>query len=312
MIRLRRISKAEIGNKDLTYFYNGRVYHGKWFDTLPFKFEGITDIGIDQSSTSTGIAIETPSQLFMCTLERGDLSVPLYMRAIKQQLNTLLLNCDLRNFIYEKHGVHITPVESVINDVTDSIKEFARYRYGRVINSAGVLPPLWRSGFLIDDKYKNRFSREQVKLACVEECCTRIPSLRSFIPFSGKDYDAFEAYGIMEGYKTLNYTDDGMRIVNRTMDKNIMRKTKHLVIKCKVSDIYNEIRFIENNIAKKCVEVVKYNPNIFVRDAVNRICGVYDEAVIVYEPCQEFCRLVFDYGEPIAKDETFLVYCRRV
>lgn len=309
---MNKLSKAEIGYKELTYFYNGEILTCKWFDKLPFCFEGITDIGIDQSSTSTGIAIETPSQLFMCTLERDELSVPLYKKAIKQQLHSLLSHCDLRNFTYEKHGVHITPVESVINEVTDSIKEFARFRYGTTVNTCGVLPPLWRSGFLNKDKYKNRFSRQEVKLACVEECCELVPELRRFIPFSGRDYDAFEAYGIMKGYKNLNYTEDGMRIVNRTMDRNIMRNTKHVILKCKNYEVESEIEFIQSSIAKGKAEIVKYNSDIFVKEAVNRVCGSYPEAIILYEPTQEFCRFVFDCGEPVLRDETFLVYCRRI
>lgn len=306
-----KMSKAEIGFKDLVYYYNGKVCRCKWFDKLPFEFEGVTDIGIDQSSTSTGIAIETDTQLFMCTLTRDELSVPLYKKAIKQQLYTMLSSCDLRDFVYEKHGVHITPVESVINEVTDSIKEFAKYRYGRTINTAGVLPPLWRSGFLNSDKYKNRFGRSEVKIACLEECCRLVPELEKFIPFSGKDYDAFEAYGIMKGYKNLNYTEYGMRIVNRTMDSNIVRKTKHVLIKCKIDNLQQEIDFIQQSLAKGKAELVKYNPNIFIHESVNRVCGEYKEAIVLYEPCQEFCRFVFEYGEPVGRDETFLVYCRR-
>lgn len=303
----------DIMGKDLFYFYNGNIYKSGWLKKLPIIFSDNVVVGIDQSSTSTGICItDSVGNLFVTEFVRDGVTVSRYNNALVDGLYKLLVDLDVKYFVYEEHNAHIAPLESVINSVTDSLKKFSVKFNRRDIEVHGAPPTVWRSGFLPREEYEGQYGRNKVKRACVSEAVKRVPELEKFIKYSQKDFDGFEAYGICQGFLSLNFSEDGTRIVNRFLKQHHAREVKYRIIKIKSCNLSDEINRVQTKIAKGKCPVVLSNPIMQLDEAVNRISGIYKECVMVYKPSLEYCRLILETMELLENDEMYIVYIRRV
>lgn len=303
----------DIMNRDLFYFYNNHIYKSGWLKKLPITFSSNVIVGIDQSSTSTGICIsDSEGNLFITEFVRNGTPISKYNNALVDGMYNLLVNVDVKYFVYEEHNAHIAPLESVINTVTDSLKKFSVKFNRREIEVHGAPPTVWRSGFLPREEYEGCYGRKDVKRACVNESIKRVPALEKYIKYSNKDFDGFEAYGICEGFKALNFSNDGTRIVNRFLKQHHARETKYRIIKIKSCNLDDEVKRVQTKIAKGECPIVLSNPIMQLDEAVNRISGLYKECVMVYKPSLEYCRLILETMEILESDEMYIVYIRRV
>jgi hypothetical protein len=301
----------EFSNKPFACYYNGKVYKLEWLHSPNLKSDYSVDIGIDQSSSSTGICIQSKDLMFLTELPRDDMSVNEYKRALKKELHVLLKTLSVRHFVFEKHR-HITPLENVINEITSVIKSYTKVYDKHEVKIAGIAPPVWRKGFFKESEMADiKYTREFIKDACVNQAIVENPALEKFKAFSHKDFDAYEAYGIINGYMRLNYADDGTRIVNTSMEYREGRKYKYQLFQCNKSNIKNTINYVRSNIADEDTPLVYANEELLLDNSMNRLMGEYDSVILAIFYHSEFPSYVINLGQEYHLGDMYIAYGRR-
>lgn len=296
----------------LDYYLNGEIFEIEWLRNPGLKSKYRVDIGIDQSSSSTGICVQAPDLLFLTELPRDKeyMSVNEYKRALKKELSCLFRSLDIRHFIYEKHK-HITPVESVINEITDTLKSYTRSLAKDSVKIVGVAPPVWRKGFFMNQDYDGEYTRTAIKTACVNQAIKENPQTEKFLNFSHKDFDAYEAYGIINGYMRMNYAEDGTRIVNTTMSFKNGRNYEYFLFKCPLENLDGQIMYIKGTFGSPTTPIILANKELLLDNSLNRIMGEYTEAILVIKEHSEFPAYIIEMEEQYEPGDIFLTYVRR-
>lgn len=297
----------EISQKPFACFYNNQIYKLNWSKCPNLKSLTPVDVGIDQSSSSTGICIQSDDLLFLTELPRDDMSVSEYKKALKKELDCLLRTLSIRHFIYEKHK-HISPLESVINEITGVLKTYTKIFDKKEVKIVGVAPPVWRKGFFKFSDYKGDYTREAIKEACVDLTIQEKPITEKFKSFSHKDYDAYEAYGIINGYLRMNYTETGQRIVNTTMSYREGRNFSYMLFKCLKRDQENTIEYIKRTYADLQTPIIISNKELLLENSLNRLMGEYNEVILVIEEHSEFPAYIIETGKHYTNGEMFIAY----
>ena len=310
------MNRDDIFADSFPVYLNGKMYKLDWLQRPKLQCSSQVDVGMDQSSPSSGITIQGDDLKFITELPRGHMTVYEYKKALGRQLQYLLEGTSIKHFIYEKHGRHITPLHSLINEITDEIKKFTKPMIHNDVIVKGVLPTVWRSGFLKGDEYKGRFRREDVKLACVEEVIKRDPLTQVFKEHSHKkngvpDYDGYESYGIINGYLDLNYTDTGQRIVNTTMEKRANRRYEYLIFKTTEVNKADTVKYIQKNYSNLTCPVLVGNNELLINEMMNRVQDDYKECIITLEDHPETSRIILDLEEEHLPGEQYLIYTKK-
>jgi hypothetical protein len=173
----------------------------------------IYHLALDQSTTCTGICI-TDSKFtfqFLCNFFRYGDSKEDYLRALKYFISTLISNQILMTFITEKvppvkysnsYGT-LRELKGVITSWKGDIDELRALKnecFG------DILPQVWKSKIVNKSKGKNRHKEKKL---IADDICDIFPELRNFFNTqSAKDYDAFDACGILHGYMRTHHTED--------------------------------------------------------------------------------------------------------
>lgn len=308
--------REEIFADSFPIYVNGKMYKLDWLQKPKLQCLSQVDVGIDQSSTSSGLTIQGDDLTFITELPRGHMTVYEYKKALGRQLQYLLGGLSVKHFIYEKHGRHITPLHSLINEITDEIKAFTKPLIYNDVIVKGVLPTVWRSGFLKGEEYKGRFRREDVKLACVDEVIKRDPLTAVFKEHSHKkngvpDYDGYESYGIINGYLELNYNSIGQRIVNTTMEKRADRRFNHLIFKTTEMDEARTLKHIQRNYTNLMCPVLIGNNDLLINEMMNRVQDDYDECIIKINEHPELSRIILELKEEHIPGDRYLIYTKK-
>lgn len=301
----------EVMNKYLLYYYGGKVMKLQWLANFNLTFVGKVYVGLDQSSSCTGLYIRDDSgNKFMTEFVRGDVPVSKYNRVIVETLKNILKDVDVRLFVYEEHGRNISGLDNIINEVTDALKGYSKVLRYRNVETYGVLPGVWRKGLLQNEELETgSFRREAIKEICYQKIVSMYPELSKFRKYChSSDLDCYEAAGILEGSLNLLYAPDGNKIVSRVLGYNSLRKTVYSIHKCNVSYLG---AVLDKYRSKGNVEVYYSNSEVLIDEAVNRVCGTDGTKIIVYRRCLEYCRFVLEIEEVIGDDELFYVVCKR-
>ncbi len=314
---MKTILREEIESNCFPIYLNGKMYKSDWLKPIPLRCKSYVDVGIDQSSTCTGITIQGEDLLFICELPRNKsiMTVNTYKRALIAELHTLLRNLRVDHFIYEKHNRHFSELESVIHEVTKEIKSYCK-KYKNLeagINIHGILPGVWRSGFLPKEEYKNRFNRSEVKLACVEQAIKMNPDLEIYKKWAFKDYDGFESYGIINGYLNLNYDKNYNRIVNTSMDKINRLNPTRVITKCSQDNLEETINYIKEAYCKKfdCA-ILLGNNEILLEESCRRVLSEFNECIIVMPSNHpEIPSFILETRETYYNGDLYLIYTER-
>lgn len=290
--------------EDFYAFKNDHVEFCKWFTSPELKTNHKVNVGIDQSSTRTGICVISPDLLYIAELPRGFMSVTEYKKALIIELRKILKGLEIDHFIYEKHGNHITPLHSMINEITDELKRYTKNFLADDVKIVGILPTVWRKGFLPKSEYSGNYKRELVKEASATEAIKIYPKLQLFKNYSGKDLDGFEALGIILGYLRLNYDKDGNRVVNSSMEFKNGRRYKYRLQKTNRHDLDSDIKLLRNG---RKIPLLKSNIELLFDNSLNRVVGEFSKAIIEYsEEHSEICRFIFELEEPHMPGDIYL------
>lgn len=302
----------EFSDTQFDYYLNGNVGTISWIQSPNLKSNYEVNVGVDQSSSSTGICIQSPDLLFLTELprEKEYMSINEYKCALKKELDCLLRTLNLKHFIYEKHK-HITPLDSVINEITEVLKSYTKTINKDSVKIVSIAPPVWRKGFFSSSDYSGEYTRQAIKSACVSQVLAEQPMTEKFLNSSHKDFDAYEAYGIINGYLRMNYAEDGTRIVNTSMNFRNGRKYNYLLFKCQEDELDTRIKYIRETYCRKPTDIILSNKELLLENSLNRIIGEYDEAILVIKEHSEFPAYIIELEQHYDDGDIFIVYVRR-
>ena len=176
----------------------------------------IFDIGIDQSSSCTGIAISsTDDDLNILIDVRNDsFDKNTFYRELKGILYRLIADRKVRDITCEdpppvKGKKYASTVLLELRGRLEAwIEEIDELRNG---NFDSIFPQTWKS--LVVDKSKGK-NRSNIKECIADDICDIYPEFRKYKNvYATKDYDGFDAFGILLGHKRYAYTEDGIPLI---------------------------------------------------------------------------------------------------
>lgn len=184
---------------------------------LELDKDKVYDVGIDQSTTCTGITFYPLDNSFTIVLEvlnfdRDAYYVPQLLRFIRNTLS----NIELRYLIMEeplgyvsgRRNAALSKLKKTMVPLKDELN---------VKHFDTILPPAWRHGLMPKAVKGDRRKKETVVDAVLE----LYPELESSLPYWNSDCDGIESLGILVGYKARHgVTDDGtLKIIGPTNTK---------------------------------------------------------------------------------------------
>lgn len=173
------------------------------------------DIGLDQSSSCTGIFIKSVDSRIRIIIDvKRDTGDPYtFYRELKGFLKKLVKGQKIRHVICEDPP----PVQNQryttkflnellgrVSEWMEDIPEFQNAEFNK------ILPQSWKA--LVMDKSKGK-NRSKNKECIAEDICDIYPEFNSYRDYHfSKDYDGFDACGILTGFLRYSYTDNGTGI----------------------------------------------------------------------------------------------------
>lgn len=180
-------------------------------------------LGIDQSTSCTGIALMDGRGYFVLLLDViRDKNAPideyykdlrrLLVRLVKGQNIDLVANerpvpTDKKKYTRDV----LTEFLGRLNSWIDDIEEFDNAQHEQ------LFPQVWKS--LVVDKSKGK-NRSNIKSEVAQDLVDRFPELEYYYKFEHtKDYDAFDALGILVGAIQYAFTSDGYPKIHGSKEK---------------------------------------------------------------------------------------------
>ena len=171
------------------------------------------DIGLDQSSSCTGIAIRSiDGDLEMIVdVRNNSFNKNTFYRELKGVLRKLVNGRNIRLVVCEDPipakgkkyaSTVLLELRGQISAWMEEIPEFNQASFN------SLYPQSWKS--LIVDKSKGKH-RSNDKECIASDICDIVPRFRKYKNiYASKDYDAFDAFGILLGYIRYAYTEAGV------------------------------------------------------------------------------------------------------
>jgi hypothetical protein len=179
-------------------------------------------VGIDQSSTCTGIAVADWdfSIVMLIDFKKDSNNKEAFYRDLKKFIIRLIANKNIVYFVSEKpipakNQRYASQVLMELRGRLDSWVEEIPELQNCIVDS--MFPQSWKS--LVMDKSKGT-GRTSKKECIAEDLCDIFPEFRSYaLMHTSKDLDAFDALGILLGYRRYAYTVEGIPMICGTIEK---------------------------------------------------------------------------------------------
>ena len=274
-------------------------------------------IGIDQSTTQTGIAIktyDTNKLVYMLDyINEGMLHYKDYIGMFVTALEYLLRQIPVKRLVYEEHS-HIRGdskyASKVLRNLADNISK-VQLKFPST-EFCTTSPVVWRSTFLPKDIYKGRMKDNNIKLYVVEECLRRYPNIIKYKSYVGDSYDSFEALGILDGFLEGNFTPDGRRIVTR----DLPIEYNHYCIKnLRIYSERTKATFLDEfkeEIKKRGFVQLVHNEDMALDELSRRATTNFKEVILIpLKRNKEYNIYLWDYGIEAKDDEIICLICYR-
>lgn len=180
------------------------------------------DIALDQSSSCTGIAIFSTDNSVKILLEvaRDTGTRDTFYRDLKSFLYSLIKGHNIRLVISEDPP----PVKGqmytsrMLLELKGRISEwFEDFPELENAEKAVIFPQSWKS--LVMDKSKGT-GRSSKKKCIADDICDIYPMFREYFNYGlNKDYDGFDAVGILTGYRRYAFTEEGLPLICGQQEK---------------------------------------------------------------------------------------------
>ena len=184
----------------------------------------VWDIGIDQSTSCTGLTImnaeETVAGTFDLHRDRS-LDDRVFYRELKQFLTRLVANKKVRILVFEKPvpNPRFKSAQHVLYELKGRLEEWV-YEIPELENAKifdSIYPQTWKSLVMDKSAGKNRANK---KIEIARDMIKLFPALREYgqaYPYT--DYDGFDSLGILTGFKRYAFNEVGMEQIHGTIEK---------------------------------------------------------------------------------------------
>lgn len=204
------------------------------------------EIGIDQSTSCTGIYIQDTKNLvnILLELEYANKDKKDYFADIFYLIGSLVKGKTVNLIVCER------PVPKDVGSYTYRVltELFGKLEVYLEFNPdlaktelQSIFPQAWKSRIIDKSKGTGRINS---KLNCAEDICDKKPLLKNYLYMSpAKDLDGFDACGILLGYKKCAFTDKGMPKIYGVVEKTHISRVYYRYID--VSNVHSAADFRE-------------------------------------------------------------------
>ena len=204
------------------------------------------EIGIDQSTSCTGIYVQDTKNLvnILIELEYANKNKKSYFADIFDLIGTLVKGKTVNLIVCEK------PVPKdvgsytyrVLTELFGKLEVFLEFNPDLAKTELqSIFPQAWKSRIIDKSKGTGRINS---KLCCAEDICDKKPLLKNYLYMSpAKDLDGFDACGILLGYKKCAFTDSGMPKIYGVVEKKHVSRVYYRYVD--VSNIHTAADFRE-------------------------------------------------------------------
>lgn len=189
-----------------------KVYRD-YMDTFSIKLDPSKtyDVGIDQSTSCTGIGICPLDDSFKIILEILNVNAGQYYKVqLRNFIKEIFSGIKIRCFIMEEPLGYLSGRRNkVLTDLKKYLDELRGDLSIEMFDSSN--PPSWRHGLMPKATQGDRRKKSTV----VDTLLEMFPGFSNFLPYCNGDTDGFEALGIIIGYKARHGIDSsgGLKIV---------------------------------------------------------------------------------------------------
>lgn len=261
-------------------------------------------MGIDQSTTCTGIALKAANKSFIILLDvMRDKNLPKddYYADLRRLLARIARDRKFDIVINEK------PIPSTDKRYASTVLLEFLGRLSVWLDSImefddalrdGIYPQVWKSMIMNPAKGKNR---SKFKSEVAEDIVDIYPELENYyLNWHTKDYDAFDALGILDGYIRYAFTPDGYPMIHGTKEK----KHTSLVLYDWIN--WDDSKSYEDNICEALGDnlsvfepyILRYNPKYSLHDNIRMATSNY-ECTATILPQEELNPFMWKYSVDI-------------
>lgn len=288
---------------------NGKVYHQNFLGGIRVASDVPVRIGVDQSSSQTGLAVKKSTGEFLCLIDfvnSSHINYQLYKSMLGLKIEQLFGDVEVEMCVVEQMWGGNDKSYKMLSNLADYIKGF---KY--IIPSwskaevAEILPNVWRSAYLKSPEYKGMFTKDKVKRAAMKEGIKRYPQLDHYGYYHAEGShinDSFDALGILEGYEEKTFSSDRtMRKVANTFNTTNCNYSYTLFSCEDKEDLFNAM---QRNCPNRQYVEYEYNNDFPFHENVHRVASVTNKVVYMkVDDDVARIQLMWRYGTVITKDE---------
>lgn len=184
-------------------------------------FEGTWRLGIDQSTSCTGMCIQRSDKKYLALLDvKRDKSLEprMYYVDLYRILQRIASGNKFDQVIMEKPVPKDMYASRVLHELKGRVEEWVEMipEFNGVLVDS-ILPQTWKS--FVMDKSKGP-NRSNVKRCIAEDLVDTVPELEQYFDtYPYTDYDSFDAFGILTGFNKYAFADNGVMLIHGMKEK---------------------------------------------------------------------------------------------
>lgn len=242
-------------------------------------------IGIDQSSSCTGLYVtdeEMSFHLMVDVFRRGQEKYRYYenlrlflCRTLEGCTVSMVCMEDLPPYKYQGMGKVLLELRGVVSTWYESIPEF---RAVPEENRVKVHPSTWKSKMIDKRKGTNRMN---IKVEMALDISEKIPALEPYFrKCPSKDYDSFDAVGIVHGYLASHFKN-GQAVIAGAKDYYGDIYTFFRILSKEEFSSNKRLEGFEPQQHKHGVKVLRYNEELSLIDNIKRAASKHPFVVTI-------------------------------
>lgn len=267
------------------------------------------EIGIDQSTTCTGICITDSANTCYSLVDfrRLDTDKELYKAQLKKLVSEIVKDLRISLIVIEQPlNKRYSKATPVLRDLFKYIKGW-KYEIDELYDAKldYILPQQWKAKVL--DKTKGT-GRSAVKSEIAQDVCDKVPVLNRYRKVCpATDYDSFDATGILIGYKLQKYTNDGKAI---NFGSAVYNYKMHVFVKYLPKELLNNkqaiIDYLPINKDIEDFPILEYCNDHSFYDNIKMCCANHDCSALIIRSVPLTVNLLWETGEKLRANHIFV------
>jgi len=291
---------------------DGKVIRQDFLGSVKVNSDVPIRIGVDQSSSQTGIAVKKSTGELVCLIDivnSSRLPYHLFKSMLGLKFEQIFNDCDVDLCVVEKMWGGNKDAYEMLSELGKFISGYKYILEGwRNAEISEILPNVWRSAYLADPKYKGQFTKDKVKVAAMKEGIARYPQLHNYGMFYKEGNhvnDSFDALGILEGYEEKTFTADGnMRKVSNTITATNHKYSMQTFI-CKDLTDLNET--IEQYCPRRLTTEFEFNGDFSVSENIRKATSITNK-IVYLKITQDVTKIQLMWASGMVIEKNELVY----